>query len=106
MSLTQRDPLQAIIMSQIAEENGIMPMIDNHDSVKKHFDSFSKKESQKMKRKFRKLWRKLSRGIRSTSDKEYYGIGNLKPSQIQCSRRRYLVWVTFVGESANKRSKL
>ena len=80
-------------------EAGILPAMTGRE-LKEMFSSLSKKEEKKVKRKFRKAWRRLAkkdRSMRKTLD-----IGNKKPSKNLKRTRSAMVSIQFVKNVAIK----
>lgn len=105
-----------IVMQHISLECGIVPVHDLSGDVAAALSSIDPEEGRKMKRKYRKLWRKLAKGMSKSARacaKRGYGLDNLKrdpenpaaggvPSMKQKSERKFDVY----AELHRKASKI
>jgi hypothetical protein len=84
---------------------GIIPLEDPDVNVNKVLKTLSPEDAKKLKRKFRKLWRRLA--SRHTDERyDPCGIGAQKPSRWQKYARKDIVrkyfWSTFVEPNSKK----
>jgi hypothetical protein len=96
------DHLRQIAYAAVYHEAGILPIHSMHTSAGDAFEKMPPEEAYRMKRKFRKMWRKLARNAladvnvsRSLSvtlkTVERYGLGEAQPTPSQLAARKLLV---------------
>ena len=86
--------LQFLIIDE-QEKMGVMPMLNSHAAMRNHVDSLSPEDAQKLKRKFRKVWRRLVKercGDYQNLAAALYGKGCSHPTPHIMSERRELVF--------------
>lgn len=100
------DPFLSFCLVDIQNELGIMPMLSKDERMKEHIASLKNPEDEmRLKRKFRKIWRKLLKSLKSDKtelSKIQYGIGKLNPSPTQMSNRRALVFYEMLKRAQFK----
>ena len=100
------DPFLSFCLVDIQNELGIMPMLSKDERMKEHIASLKNPEDEmRMKRKFRKIWRKLLKSLKkdtSEFSKIQYGIGKLVPSPSQMRNRRALVFYEMLKRAQAK----
>ena len=103
------DPFLSFCLVDIQNELGIMPMLSKDERMKEHIASLKNPEDEmRLKRKFRKIWRKLLKSLKSDNtafskiQKIQYGIGKLNPSPTQMNNRRALVFYEMLKRAQAK----
>lgn len=100
------DPFLSFCLVDIQNELGIMPMLSKDERMKEHIASLKNPEDEmRLKRKFRKIWRKLLKSLKSDNtafSKIQYGIGKLTPSPSQMRNRRALVFYEMLKRAQLK----
>ena len=99
----RNDTLQKFFYYEVCFQEGIVPYhVSNLVPVSKSLADLPEEEARKMKRKFRKLWRKARKNllnnkecVKHASDSEflawYYGEVGASPNREQLARRKNLV---------------
>jgi len=81
--------LSSMLRDAACIELGIVPLNHNiHDNIRRHLDAMPPDEARKMKRKFRKLWRKIAKKQRLSSS---VGLGDPDATTGQRRHRKALV---------------
>lgn len=86
--------LQFYIVDEL-EKMGVMPMVNSHVAMRNHIDQLAPEEARKVRRKFRKAWRKLVKsrfGENEYIAKLLYGKGMENPSPKFLNDRRQIVY--------------
>ena len=104
--MTESGNLQKFFLYNVCFQEGIVPLDPPHynTSIAKALADLPEEESRKMKRKFRKLWRKARKNLLSEKNQNsrnfvgdadfltwYYGEAGSPPSREQLARRKNLV---------------
>lgn len=106
------DPKLKILTFDEMIKAGLMPWESNTHDINKLLEGFSPEESRKMRRKFRKIWRKelkrreeenAKRNTMGRDDKKRLGLGATKPTKEQRKARRSMIKDVFM-ETARKRA--
>lgn len=76
---------------------GIVPMEDTRMDVRRALECLPADESRKMKRKFRKLWRKQAERLKANPRESLSNLmtPNQAPSRLQKQARKDAVWTTI-----------
>jgi len=83
------DPLTIIMIESVYHELGIAPIGCTSYDFNKIFSSLSFEEARKMKRKFRKIWRKCAKNAKYSSQyRKQLGIGVRSPTKEQKTNRK------------------
>lgn len=89
------DPIVKILQDTALISLGIAPIGSTHDDVNRALDKLPPDEARRMKRKFRKLWRKFvaaeTKGRRRSRQEAVTGKGQLVPTRRQKIARKSLV---------------
>ncbi len=93
------DPVRRFLAHLAMFEEGLVPYEVFYSDINRSLSSVSPEDARKMRRKFRKIWRKLLAADRATrkwpeKTKQKYGVG-MNPSKKQKRIRKSLVWVHF-----------
>lgn len=64
------DPLRNLFTTTLYHTMGIVPIYDKSKDVNRQLAELPPDEARKMKRKFRKIWRRLARGASKCSNEE------------------------------------
>lgn len=91
--------LEKILRDAACMSLGIIPLnYQIHDGIKERLNSLPPEEARKMKRKFRKLWRKVAKQ-RSLSTS--VGLGDKLPAKSAMRRRKDIVRSEIVNKFVN-----
>jgi len=83
------DPFTKIMIEAAYHELGIAPISYATYDFNKILSSLSFEEARKMKRKFRKIWRKCAKNAKYSSQyRKQLGIGTQSPSKAQKMNRK------------------
>lgn len=96
---SMKDNERALMMAAMFE-SGVIPITDANNVMhdfKRVLNQLPPDEALKLKRKFRKVWRKLAKSKNSTEErnKAVYGLGAINPSRSQRRTRKELVYKYF-----------
>ena len=102
-------PLIKILKTVAFHTLGIVPIEDTHHDVNKFLASLPAAEARKMRRKFRKLWRRAARGGAAPAYLAQLGLGNQTPDRkkkrirkAEVLRRVHVEAEKLAAESAQK----
>ena len=107
MNRILRDHERAVMSASMFEE-GLLPIDNISHDMRRALDQLPKDEARKLKRRFRKVWRKLAKAeaqkissnSRTTASKDTllrarFGVGKSNPSRLDRENRKRLVQEAF-----------
>lgn len=97
--------LQFLIIDEL-DKMGVMPMIDPHSAMRNHIDQLPPDDARKLRRKFRKVWRRLVKercGDHDFLAKAMFGRGVENPSPQIMTERRELVYTAALNAARERR---
>jgi len=86
--------VEKILMQNVYLTAGVVPIDSVYADVNKALQGLSPAEQRKMKRKFRKMWRKLARARRAgqpTYARRSLGLGSREPTKVMKKNRKHEV---------------
>lgn len=99
--------IRRFVIHTVMMEAGIVPLEDPYADVNRALRDIDPEEARRLKRKFRKLWRKACRKEKSYKpasqsrneaiDKKY-GVGSPRPSRRNCRNRKLSVYFALTIE--------
>jgi hypothetical protein len=97
-------PVDKVMIHSVMFDLGIIPIEDTYDDMQRVLNQLSPKDSTKMKRKFRKLWRKTLCKIKNANKNKHdfvkrkLGVGKKTPNKHEKFERKKLVYESLWKE--------
>lgn len=98
------NPLHRFILFDTALEMGLVPLLTGDDNIRLALQQMDTEEANRVKRKYRKIWRRLiiNKYIPKKQARKYYGAGNPQPTRGQLNTRRHYVFYEILRRASEK----